>query len=279
MSEILAAARIALDGPLPVKPLYGLLSVAQEQTSPNPTDRGGALITPYPAAMPDANDPCGDGTFRTKDTPSSLVMPDGFNSWTAYLGEICTTYSIGPWDAWKARANLALAAKQSWALERQLANAQFAAGPNMNDADVDIVGGGAVAAAVAIGYLEGEIAATGIAGVLHVTPQVVAFLGFNNFIVDRGVLRTAAGTPVICGAGYVGAGTPTGGGAAVAGQSWIYATGPVQYAQSSTIFNLPDTIQEATDRSDNTVIYRAERDLWVGWDKQLQAACLADWSP
>lgn len=284
MSEVLSsgAVGIPLDGPLPRAPLYGLSSVALEVT-PNPTDRAGAKVIPYPNEMPVGHDPCISGSLREKDVPQGITLPDGFPTFTAYLGDICTASGIGPWDEWKARSNIALAARENWALEAQLAGAIFAAAPSLDDADVDVLGGGAVNPATAIAYLEGAIADTGIEGVLHLTKQVVAYLGYEFFSVSGGILRTAAGTPVVSGSGYAGPTdariTPTGGGAAAAGQSWCYATGPVQYARQATIFNAPDTLAEALDRSDNTVIYRAERDLWVGWDKQLQAAVLADWSP
>lgn len=286
MSEVLTSGMVGipLDGPIPRPPLYGLPSVAIEVT-PNPTDRGGAKITPYPNDMPVGHDPCSDGSLREKDFPTALTIPDGFPSFTAYLGEVCTAYNIGSWPDWKARANLALAGREAWALERQLIAAQFALAPNLNDADVDIVTT-VQPAATAVAYLEGAIAATGIAGVLILSPEVVSFLGFQNFVAAGGVLRTAAGTPVIVAQGASGGseesggpGAPTGGSAAAAGQSWCYATGPILYARGASIFNSPDTIAEALDRDDNTVVYRAERDLWVGWDKQLQAAILADWSP
>lgn len=273
-----AAPRIVLDGPLPRPPLYGLASVAQEA----PSDahwRAGANLRPYPGALPEGHDPCLTGSFRDKGIPDGIDLPDTFPTFTAYLGEICTGSGIGNWDEFKNRANVALAARTSWALERQLVDAEFTAAPHLGDANVDLLGGGAVAAAVALAYLEDAIAATGQDGLIHLTASVAAYLGYERLRDDRGVLRTARGTPVVVGDGYTGSVTPTGGGAAAAGQSWIYATGPVLYRADTEIFNLPDTEAEALDRSDNTVIYRAERDLWVAWDGQLQAAVLADWSP
>ena len=289
MSEVLTSGMVGipLDGPVPRPPQYGLPSVALEVT-PNPTDRGGAVITPYPDGMigegedisgpVTSHDPCSDGSARLKDFPNALTIPAGFPSWTAYLGEVCTAYNIGPWEDWKARANVALAAREAWALEAQLAGAIFAAAPNLNDSP-DVLGGAAVSPASAVAYLEGAIADTGIEGVLHLTKEVVAYLGVSFFTNAGGILRTAAGTPVVAGTGYKAAGAPSGQAAAAAGQSWVYATGPVLYARSATIYNAPDTIAEALDREDNTVIYRAERDLWVGWDEQLKAAVLADWTP
>ena len=282
MSEVLTSGMVGipLDGPVPRPPQYGLLSVAQEAT-PNPTERGGAKLIPYPNSMPVGHDPCSEGSDRIKAFPNVVEMPDGFPSFTAYLGDICTAFSIGNWDDFKARANVALAARESWALEAQLGGALFADAPNLIDGPTLLASGAAVTAAAAVGYLEGAIAETGIEGVLHLTKEVVGYLGASFFTASGGILRTASGTPVVAGTGYAANGHPDNGGAPASGQSWCYATGPVQYAHEPTIFNSPDTIAEALDREDNTVIYRAERDLWVGFDSvnYLKAAVLADWSP
>lgn len=283
MSVMAVAPRIVLDGPLPRPPLYGLVSVAQEAGDDDHW-RAGANLYPYPPGLPDANDPCASGTFRDKAVPDGTTVPEAFPTFTAYLGDICSGLSVGDWDTFKARANAALAARDGWALERQLAAADFATAPHLGDDNVTVLNGGAAAAAaVALAHLEDAIAATGQDGVIHLTPSVAAFLGAHHVSADRGILRTSRGTPVAVGTGYVGAGVPTPGGtpgaAAAAGQSWIYASGPVLYRRDPNIFALPLSISEALDRSDNTVIYRAERDLWVAWDAQLQAAVLADWSP
>ena len=284
MSETLLAARIVLDGPLPRPPAHGLLSVAQRA----PADahwRAGASLYPYPVkAMPSGQDPLNEGTFREKDDPDGIENPDGFYAWTAYLGEVCTAFSIGNWSEFKGRADVALMAKTSWALERQLVDAEFAPGPHLGDDDVTLLASGAaVGAPTAIAYLEDAIGATGLDGVIHVTPSVVTFCGHDQFRDDRGVLRTTRGTPVIVGTGYVGSDVPTSGGsadtAAGAGQSWCFATGPVMYQFDDTAYSMPESLGEALDRETNEVVYRSERDLWVAWDKQLQVAVLADWSP
>lgn len=291
MSETLTAARIPLDGPAPRPPLHSLLSVATEVTQDL---RGGAVVVPYPAAMPDANDPCGDATAKLKDTPTALTIPDGFPVFRAYLGEICTARSIGDWEEWKSRANLALVAREAWALERQLVNAMFGLTsgsqdtPNLSGAGAAPnpslpAGGAAVAVTTAFAWLDAAIAATGQQGVIHAPPPAVTAAG-AVLRDDRGVLRTMAGTPVISGMGYWfadsdTAGDAAGGSSAAAGQSWMYATGPVLYQRGSDLEPLPELFSEALDREVNEVIYRAERDLWVAWDGQLQAAVLADWSP
>jgi len=277
-----AAPRIRLDGPLPRPPLYTLLSVAQEALDDEHW-RAGANLMPYPAALPSGQDPCADGSEREKDFPDRTTYPDTFPTFTAYLGEVCTTFSTLPWDDFKERANAAMRARVSWALERQLVDAEFIDAPHMGDDDVDLLASGAAVPVVtALGYLEDWLATSGQDGVIHLTPSAAAVLGFERLRDDRGVLRTARGTPVAVGDGYVGSDVPTSGGsadtAATAGQSWLYVTGPVMY-RLSELEALPETIAEALDRETNEVVYRAEQDLWVAWDKQIQGAVLADWSP
>jgi len=235
--------------------------------------------------MPETVDPCADGTFRQKLTPTQVGLFDPFNAWTAYLGQFCTGMGIGQWDSWKTRANQAMAARTSWALERQLAWGVFADSPYLADTDVELpAGAGAVAATVALAYLEGFISRRGQQGVIHLTPEVAAALGFTYLYVDGQNLRVlGTGTPVVVGQGYSDqAGTenfaPAGGSEAAGGQSWIFASSPILY-RTSDVMALPESIGEAMDRENNDVVYRAERDLWVAFDGGPHAAVLADWSP
>lgn len=284
MSTITAVApRIVVDGPLPRPPLYSLASVAQEIVA-DAHWRAGANVRPYPADMPAANDPCASGTFRVKATPAGINLPEAFPAFTAYLGAICTASGIGPWDEFKARAGAALTAREGWALERQLVAASFVAAPHLGDLNVTVLASGAaVPVETALAYLEDALGATGQDGLIHLTPSAAARLGTHFLRDDRGTLRTARGTAVAVGDGYIGADVPSPlgvpGATPAAGQSWIYVSGPVLFQRASELYELPVTEAEALDRTDDTVIYRAERDLWVAWDTQLQAAVLADWSP
>ncbi len=271
MSE-LAAALVTTDGPFPTAPPFGLTAVAQEAPDAEHWEAGSHVL-PYPSAEVQGQDPCLDGTFRQK------VVPDGidwhsFPTFTAYLGDICTASGIGDWGTWKARANAALAARLSWALEAQLVDARFSEALALIDGTA-LLAGAAVSPATAVAALEGAVADTGVEGVLHLTPEVVSYLGATFFVRDGSILRTASGTPVVVGRGY----SDMAGLVAEDGQSWVYATGPVLYRQDRLITNMPDTVAEALDRGDNTVIYRAEADLWVGWDGVLNARALADWTP
>jgi hypothetical protein len=278
MSTMQMAGAIVIDGPLPTPPAYALDTVAT-LVPDDPHWRAGAHVYPYVPGLPSAIDPCADGTFRDKGDPDPNVSPFPFPAFTAFLGEICSAMGVGSWDDFRQRANFALAARDNWIMERQLVNGTFVDAPHLGDGTADIqASGAALAARVAISYLENAIAETGQQGVLHITPAV-AVAASDVFHDDRSVLRTVNGTPVIVGHGYVNADGPEGGSPAGDGQDWIYASGPVLYRRDPNLINLPETFAEALDRGDNTVVYRAERDVWVGWDGQLQAAALADWTP
>lgn len=288
MTDIGIAPRIVLDAPLPRPPLRSLIRSSGAATPvPDETHwQAGANIYPYPDAMPDSIDPCATGSFRQKLAPESVGLPDPFKAFTAYLGEMCHSAGIGDWDAFRRRADVAMEARTSWALERQLAWGLYESdNPYLADTDVDLpAGAGAVAAAVALAWLEGYIAERGQQGVIHMTPEVAAYLGFTHLYIDGGQMRVlGTGTPVIVGQGYSDlAGSsnfaPDGGSEAASGQSWIFASSPIIYRYGE-ILSLPETIGEALDRSNNEVTYRAERDLWVAFDGGPHAAVLAGWAP
>jgi hypothetical protein len=285
------AVRVPVDGPRPRAPKYTLLSVAQEFAVAR--WQAGVSVVPYPSGAPDSEDPCGDGTLGIKSDPEALTLPAGFPSFLAYLGEVCTSYSIGAdpeqWRAWQERAAVALMARISFALERQWIAASFVVEdgegnpvPHLADGNADVLAGGAAqGAATAVGYLEDALGNTGQDGVLVLTPAVVAYLGYANFEEDRtGRLTTARGTTVIVADGATGDwNRPVGEAAAAAGQSWIYATTFPLAQVGDRIILLPESRNQATDLTNNTAIYRAEIEAAVAWDGTLQAAVLADWSP
>jgi hypothetical protein len=285
------AVRVPVDGPRPRAPKYTLLSVAQEFAVAR--WQAGVSVVPYPSGAPDSEDPCGDGTLGIKSDPEALTLPAGFPSFLAYLGEVCTSYSIGAdpeqWRAWQERAAVALMARISFALERQWIAASFVVEdgegnpvPHLADGNADVLAGGAAqGAATAVGYLEDALGNTGQDGVLVLTPAVVAYLGYANFEEDRtGRLTTARGTTVIVADGATGDwNRPVGEAAAAAGQSWCYATTFPLAQVGDRIILLPESRNQATDLTTNEAIYRAEIEAAVAWDTTLQAAVLADWSP
>lgn len=282
----LTVAAWPISGPLPRAPRHSLLSMAQDIADPQ-AFRGVAMI-PYPPGVPKSIEQCADGSLAVKDDPDDLTLPDAFQAFMGYLGEICTARSIGEeYAEWQQRANDAFLARRSWLLERQLMNGTYATMPYMGNAHAQVVSG-ALPTRAAVAQLEALGAQTGQEYWLHVPPEVAAHGGYNVFQEDRGgILRTASGAPVVVGHGYSqddngnpdehGA-PPDGESAAGDRKSWIYVTGPVMAHTGATVFLNPETMSDARDWAQNTVIYRAEQEMVVGWDGQLQGAVLADWS-
>ncbi len=120
---------------------------------------------------------------------------------------------------------------------------------------------------------------------IHMDPATAASMnGSGGYGLDQrpasgGPLKTTAnGTLVAVDGGYIGA-NPSLHAPAAAGQSWAFATGPVQIRRSGDILIVADDIAQSMDRSSNEVTFRAERDYLVIWDTELQAARLIDWTP
>ena len=271
---------VVLDGPLPAAPPHSLLNtpgVLQDEES----DRwiNGATVYPYPVDPPGTWDPCSDGTFRVKDGGSGVPLPV-FASFVVYLPITCSSFSIGDPEEFGNRAEIAMNAVESFAVERQLSQGTgIATNPFLADAAVSLLAGGAaVSAQVGLSYLEDAIGATGKQGMIHATPGTVAAWGFGAGLggdVAENGLHSPNGNSIAAGGGYVGA-TPSGGTPAAAGQAWAYATGPVEVRHSSVAVM---DISEVLDRASNEVTFRAERYVLAVWDTVLQAAVLIDWTP
>lgn len=277
---------VVLDGPLP-KPLPGrLLSVPGVLQDPG-NDRwmNGVALWGYPEGVPGTWDPCSTGTFAVKSDDSSIPTPD-FAAFVAYLPVSCSSFSLAsdP-DGFAMKAEIALDATISLSYEAALSKGvPMSSNPFLADANVDVLAGGAaVSVSAGFAYLEEAIGATGRMGMIHATPGAAsAYFGpWRDYRAnpdtgeDEFLAQTPLGTPIAIGGGYIGA-TPFGESSAAAGQSWIYATGPVQ---AFTAVEARLNIKEVLDRSNNDVTFRAERDALVEWDTALQAAVLVDWTP
>ena len=147
--------------------------------------------------------------------------------------------------------------------------------PFFGDVNVDILNSGtAVTPVTGFAFLEEAIGTTGRQGMIHATPAVIAAAQATQFD-GANSLVTANGTPVVSGMGYQGVDTPFLGTPA-AGQDWIFATGPVQVYMAPVFIT---DMRETLDRSDNSLIFRAERYVLAIWDTALQSAVLVDWTP
>lgn len=274
---------LLVDGPLPRPPKYGLLTVAQELPDAIEADGGvgqrwgnGVVLYPYPPALPEGFDPCSEGTFRVKDDGARIDLQD-FNAFTAYLPIQCTAGGIRDDDAFRSRALAALEATIGYAAERQFVGGDtMPLNPFVTDSELDTYATGGLEAHRALAVLERAISLTGHAGVIHLPPDFASLVA--DVLIDvGGVLRTVGnGTPVAVGHGYVGA-QPSGWSADPINDDTVYgfATGPVVFKLGEAHVN-PPTIREALDRTSNDVVYRAERDVLVAWDAQLQFAVQAN---
>ena len=269
-----------LDGPLPVPPQHTLLSVPGVLVEDGDRWLNGVDIYGYPTEVPYPWDVCATGTFREKEEGGEPPVPR-FNSFGIYLPITCSAMGIGDWRDFAERAEAVLLATSSYAVEVELSKgtSQITGDPNpfFGDANVTVLGGAAVTPAVGLSWLERAIALTGRAGMIHAAPEVVSAWGFDKLLEDgEGVLRTANGTPVVSGGGYVDA--EADGQAPGSGNSYAFATGPVE-VRLSELTLVGDDIVGTLDTSTNLVTFRAERFALATWDTALQSAVLIDWTP
>lgn len=267
-----------LDGPLPRPPRYSLLQVPGVLVEEGANDRflNGVNLWGYPTAVPTLWEPCSSGTFREKDDESDIPTPR-FDPFGAYIPVACS--SLGMPAGFEDKARRALEARLSFAVEQALSQGVgvTSTNPFFGDTDLDVLGGGPVTPEVGLSLLEEAIGETGQQGLIHATPAIVAAWGFDK-LETGDALRTANGTPVAAGGGYIGA-DPVSGASPTADQTgWAFATGPVE-VRLSEFTMVPDDISSALDRASNDVVYRAERYVLATWDTALQAGVLIDWTP
>lgn len=279
MALVPAGLLEVINGPLPRRRPFDLLHYAYDVTPEGTHWEAGADVYPYPGGLPDTHNPCSGGSYGTKDEgePTSAVQFGGF---TAYLPITCTTRGMGSWEEFKSRAEAVLVAKQSYAVELELAYDDAGIGnPHLTEGGITPLGGGTAKKPVeGLALLEDSIAAeTAASGVIHAAPSLVAAWSREFLVFHEGNhLVTANGTWVVAGAAYASARFhPSDKSAAGATQNWAFATGDVQYMQSEML-PLPETVKEAVDREQNVVTFRAERSFVVDWDHTFLAEVLID---
>lgn len=286
-----------IDGPPPIAPRYGLLQAAR--TSPlvrivsDADERGierwinGVAMRPYPVDQASTWDACAiygsQGGSNEKESGEQIPLPK-FDAVTVYLPINCQGMRIEDHDALKARAVAALAGVEGAAIEREFMGAEtMVMNPHLADGQGDFPNGNAATSlANGLALLEEQIARSGKAGVIHVSPGLAAAAGAQLLTEESGTLYTYGGSLVVPGSGYVDGPDPANHDAAHGTEEWVYATGPVDIRRSE-VFTTPETPAQALDRSSgatrdnpNELIYRAERYYLVTWDTAVQAAVLID---
>lgn len=272
---VTAGIPLAIDGPLPSAPPYGLVPTVQVVPDADVHWGEGVSVWPYPTGLPRAWNPC-------EASPKGDQAQDPWTDVGAFpiiLPFSCTNRALPPWEELRRRLLAAYAARESYGLEVELvaqdAAAAMPSNPHLGDVTMIDVSGAAVSPFEALALLENAIAATGEQGVIHAEPGLVSAWSADKLTVTAGKLRTFNGTLVVSGSGYVGA-TPAGEAALGDAQSWAFATGPVQIRRAEPFLN-PDTLGQALDRESNDVVAVAERYYAITWDPEhLHAGALAD---
>lgn len=294
MSVTAVGPALDLEGPLPVARWYSLLSTPGVVQVNDGRWMNGVNVIGYPAGLPSAWEPCSTGTMRVKESSAVGDEEDAqpssrFDPIAVYFPFGCTVRG-GRSVQQKLidRVEEVLDATLSFGVERSLvAGTAGSLNPYVGDGNMDVLANGdPVSPQVGQSYLENAIASlTGRQGMIHATPAVVAAWGFGAGLSSSDVdddppelgLRTANGTPVISGAGYIGVHPLGPGGLAGPGETtdWVFATGPVQVRVGD---REPPEIDDVIDHGTNDIVIRAERFVLPNWDTGLQVGVLIDWA-
>lgn len=287
-----------IDGPLPTRPDYGLLSIPGVLQAGDGRWENGVRVYGYPEEAPASWEPCSAGTYRAKDEGGVPPQPR-FDAVGLYVPITCSTLGMGDWREFARRAERVLDATLSFGVEQVLSQGVVGSlNPFLADAGVTKLNGGAATAALnALSFLEQAIGETGRKGIIHADNATAA--AWSMYLETEGdaqafagpeppdptdpnepsvawAYTTGNGTPVAIGGGYIGA--AANGSAPGAGNSWAFATGPVKVFVSESRL-VGEDINGTLDTSSNEATFRAERFVLPVWDTSLQSAVLVDWTP
>lgn len=279
-----------IDGPLPVAPEHSLLetrvrtpdnglrSVVVERDATRVFN--GVNVWGYPTGCSELWEPCLDGTFRLKSEESEQPTPR-FDAYVVYKPIMCSGIGFDnvQADELNNRISRVVEATESASVEKALIEGvDGSSNPFIGDSNVQDLTptpGTAVSAGVALSILEEAVGATCRDGMIGATPATIAALqAFPVGDISDRRLITANGTAVYSSDGLIGISTPDL--AATSGtEAWMVAHGPVNvYLGPIVTFSVRDSL----DRSDNLLVFRAERYVLSVWDTALQAAVLVDWA-
>jgi hypothetical protein len=280
-----------LDGPLPVAPEHALLhtqlydpddgvlrSVVVERDATRVLN--GVNVWGYPTGCSSLWEPCSDGTFRVKEEESEQIT-SRFDSYAVYKPITCSGIGLDNQEAERLnnRIGRVLEATESAAVEKALVEGvPGSSNPFIGDGnvtDLTPTPGTAVSPGVGLSLLENAIAETCRQGMIGATPATIAALqAFPVGDVSDRRLVTANGTAVYSSDGLVGVDTAEL--AETSGtEDWMVAHGPVRIYLGPIV---TQNVRSSLDRSDNSLVFRAERYVLSIWDTTLQAAVLVDWA-
>lgn len=239
----------------------------------------GVKIWPYSIGEALVFDGTHAGTSAdTKGTGDEHLELDEFFPMVVVFADQCDTVSVFNDDQFRARAVESFATVEGAAVEKELlTGAALPAQPHLADGTGDFPIGNVITTPInGLAALEDQIARSGRAGIIHMSPGLATVFS-ANFVVyeENGMLRTVNGTTVIAGAGYADGDSPEGHAAATGWEEWIYATGPIDIRRTAAEV-LPNKLSEAMDREHNLITYIVERYYVVDWDASIHAAVLVD---
>lgn len=263
-------------------PKYGLLSVVEPQTINDPHWMASGIEW--------EDDLCGDGTVSFIDVcPPATGFTKPANRDLNFcaaepflaLGSYDCSPVGRPADEAFEIARRRLLAWEGRQVERTLwtgvtangnVNPSFAFGnPDCDILPVDVSPAGSLDPVTAIALLEeqlGDLVACG--GTIHVPYGLAAYLVDHRLLINNGgdEYFSPTGFRVVVGHGYPGSGP--GNAPAAAGETWIFATGPL-VAVRSNVMMVPNNVEEGVNRLINNITVRAERFYAVGFSCSLLA--------
>lgn len=275
-----SAGLVDIDAPLPSPRQFDLLAAASLVETEQGAWLRGAMNEGYPPGPASTFDPCSRGTLRVKPVagPIPSQMAGAFQ---VILAGECTAQGVGANRQYVTdRLKLAFQAVEGQAVERVLVgggdvvdgSGTSTLGSYLGDPNMEVLNGGsATTPSRAMQLLEDEIASHGIMGMIHATPATVTAWAEATLVSKVGtVLRTTLGTPVVQGAGYLGA-VPYAGSAPASDQAWAFASGPIEIRRQLQIDTIPATVAQALNREMNDIAYFAERAYIINWTARQDA--------
>lgn len=285
-------SEIPVEAPHLVPPLTGLLAQLGTVSGPE-ADRWlrGLAFSPDPSQSLEGNSSvCAPTALGNND----LITRAGLRQALPFeliLRERCSTWGYTQ-NNYVERATRGLDVKRHNGVEREFEQGALAAS-NLHLAatytapdptTVTLASGVAVSPVNALALLDEAIASAAIGrGIIHATAFVIdqwrshGLLNTEMIEGDEGLgVRTSLYSPkgnlVIAGNGYEGRG-PDGTVPASHASQWAYATDWIVVVEG-TPTTIPDTLEEATDRSRNQVVYAQHQWFAVLWAGLLHAAVL-----
>lgn len=253
-------------------PMHGLQASATEVTTPTRWQLGAAFCPEGCVEVAGWNPDCSswpEGVKPDKSDPTPHQNCYEVQPFALETPFTCDASGFKILD-YAGRARRQADAGTSKGMELELWTATIVpTNPSLDNGAVILGGGVAFPLLQGIALLGQALSdcATGGRGMIHAPTWVVDMWlgGYPGLFRTDGnrIVTVGRGDVVVAGTGYPGTGED---GLAVAtGQSWVYATGPINYRVDDVVV-FPDTLKEALNRKTNDIEYRAERMAMVNFD-------------